>query len=218
MNSTRSRKPEIDDHEELEAIANALRSCRGEIISMAPRPASTTTSYSCVGCRAIPSPKSTPHGSRRRNPVGLVFEARKKAADPSDRDAEHERQGEEVAGRDAYAPQTLDRLDGDQSADQAADDRLSAEEELRLHPVVRREDGILEGRQEAASGESTDDRRSNHPPARTGIDHISALPAEASIEVKARGVGKALEYPVRMDDQRPQTELRRKLMAPRRKR
>ena len=68
---------------------------------MAPRPARKTISYSCVGCRAIPSPKSTPHGSPRRNAVGLVFEAGKKTADPSDRDAEHERQGEEVAGCDA---------------------------------------------------------------------------------------------------------------------
>ena len=147
---------------------------------------------------------------RRHNPVGLVVEARKKAADPSDRDTEHERQGEEVAGRNAYAPQTLDRLDGDETADQAADDGLSAEEELRLPPVVHQDEGILEGGQEATTRESTDDRRSGHPPSCTGIDHVPALPAEASIEVKARGVGKALEYPVRMDDQRPQMEVHRK--------
>ena len=165
---------------------------------------------------AMPSPKSTPHGSRGRNPVGLIVEAGKKAANPSDRDAEHERQREEIAGRDADAAQTLDRLDGDEAADQAADDGLSAEEELRLPPVVHQEDGILEGGEDAASCESADDRRGNHPPSSAGIDHVPALPAEASIEGKARGVGKALEYPVRMNDQRPRRRYAGKVMVPRR--
>ena len=153
----------------------------------------------------------------RGNAVGLIFDAGKKTPDPSDRDPEHQRQGEQVAGRDAYAAQTLDRFDGNQPADQATDDRLSAQEELRPYPVVLQEEGILEGRQDTTSGESTDHHRTDHPPARAGINHISVLAAEAPIEIKARGVGKALEYPVRMDDQRPQVEVRRKAHAPPRK-
>src|SRR4029450_778046 len=84
-------------------------------------------------------------------------------------------------------------------------------------PVVHREEGILERREDAASCESADHRRENHPPSRAGTDHVSVLPAEASIEEKARGGGEALECPVRMDDHRPQVEVRRKAHAPPRK-
>ena len=99
---------------------------------MAPRPARKTTSYSCVGWRTISVAEIDPPWQPRRNSVGLIFEAGKKAANPSDRDAEHERQGEEVAGCDVDAPQTLDRFNGNQSADQPANDRLPAEQKPRL--------------------------------------------------------------------------------------
>src|SRR4029453_2552714 len=210
-----NQEPEaqIDDHKELEAIANACGHARADD----QHGAETGENDDLVQLRGVPGDPVAeihPPWQPRRNSVGLVFEAGKKTANPSDRDTEHERQGEEVAGCDAYAPQALDRLDGDQSADQPTDDRLSAEDEPRLEPVVRQKDRILKSRQDAASSESTDHRRDNPPPARAGINHISALTAEAAVEVKARGVGKALEYPVRMDGQRPQMEVRRKTHAP----
>jgi len=207
---------EIDDHEKFEAIADGF----GHVRAGHQHGTETGEHDHFIQLRGMPGDAVAEIHTPRQpggNAVGLIFEARQKTPNPSDRDAEHQRQGEKVAGGDVYAPHPLDRLDGNQPADQATDDRLAAEEQLRLGPVVFQEERILEGREDATSGKSAEQRRTDHPPARAGINHISVLAAEASIEIKASRVGKTLEYPVWMDDQRPQVEVRRKGHTPQRK-
>ena len=45
------------------------------------------------------------------------------------------------------------------------------------------------------------------PPAIARLDHVSAPPAEPSIEVDAGRVGEALEDPVRMEGERPEPDV-----------
>ena len=62
----------------------------------------------------------------------------------------------------------------DQPSNQAAHDRLSPKEEIRLAPMVREGERVLECRQYVATHEPADNGGRDHPPPRLCIDHITA--------------------------------------------
>ena len=78
----------------------------------------------------IDSPRQT-----RGNPARSIAQSRQKTADTTDRHADRERQNQEVARRDHDAESSLDELDGDQTANEATDNRFALEKE---HRIVRR--------------------------------------------------------------------------------
>src|SRR5580658_3723377 len=67
--------------------------------------------------------------------VGMVGKPCEKASDAADGYAESDRRGEQIAGRVRLADAALGPLDGEQAANQRADDRLAAKEICRIAPM-----------------------------------------------------------------------------------
>ena len=121
-----------------------------------------------------------------------------------------ERQDQQIAGRDDDTEPALDPLDRDQAADQSADDRLAAEQEGRLGPAAREFDRILDEVQQAAADKTTERGRADHPPAGSRVDDVTATPTITGVPVEGEAVRERFEHPVRVKDERPESNPNRK--------
>ena len=186
------------------------RSCAPRDTSMAPRPARNDDLVQLRrmtrdAVAEIDAPRQT-----GGNAVRAIGQAGQEAADPSDRDPEHERQREQIAGRHGYAEPTLDPLDRDEAADQPADDRLSCNQAARVCPLARKSRRVLHPREQTAADEAADRRGDDDPPTRSRIDDVSIAATLPAVPRKGERIGERLEHPMRVQRDRPDLDVDRK--------
>jgi hypothetical protein len=97
--------------------------------------------------------------------VGVIVEPREEAADTPDRHPQTQRQHEQVAGGPRLADPPLHPLDGDQAAEQSADDGLAAEQVVEIGAVSPGGQRILEPHQQFRSERGADRGGGDHAPA-----------------------------------------------------
>ncbi len=131
-------------------------------------------------------------GERGRGAVGVVGEAGEEAAEAADRDADAERDGEEVAGAGADAGEELDELDGEPAAEQATDDGLAAGAE-DVGPVQAVARGLFEQAEEARANEGADGGGGDDGPAAVVGEGVAALGALVAVDGEAGRVAEGLK-------------------------
>src|SRR5690349_15582385 len=95
--------------------------------------------------------------------VGVIGKAGKKASDSADRHAEAEWIDEQITGRSVNAEAAFRDFDADPSAEQSADDRLSADERARISAHVPVINGRLDERENLRANQRAEHAPDDHP-------------------------------------------------------
>ena len=148
-------------------------------------------------------------GESRRKAIRVIGEAGEEAADASDGDAERERDCVEIAGRGAKTDVALDEFDGDEAADQGADDGFAADQVLGIVEVVQGGAWIFEPKENFRTERGTGNGGGDRGPAKRRGDGISEAAAEEKIDAEGDHVGESFEEEVGMDGVGAEVEIER---------
>ena len=106
---------------------------------------------------------------RRWIAVRAIREAGEETPDPADGDPDSQRNRKQISCSCSHAEVTLRPFHGDETADKAADDRLSANPERLLAPITQQR-RLLEKRQQAASERRPDECGYHNSPSRAAVE------------------------------------------------
>ncbi len=120
--------------------------------------------------------------------VGVVGESGEEASDASDGDAEGERDGVEISGGGVESDIAFDEFDGEEAADESADDGLASDEEGWIVQVLQRELRVFEPVEELGTESCAGYGGGDHGPAEGSGDGISEAAAEGEVNAEADDV------------------------------
>jgi hypothetical protein len=138
--------------------------------------------------------------------IRSIRQPRQEAPYATDRRANCQRDGKQIASRRFHADPPLCRFHRNQTTDKAADNRFSSQEKLRVAPVLRNQRWNLEPDQHATPHGGSDESGRHDRPSRQVREAVALAASQPQVYLEAARIGEDVEDQMRV--QPPWTEVK----------
>jgi hypothetical protein len=189
---------EIGNHENFEEIAFKMRAA-GDLKNRDGEEKKKKNFVELGGMTAKTISEVDAPWQRGGDADGVIFDARKEAADTANGDTDAERKSEEIASARSDAEKTFEKFNNEEAADEGANDSFAREQNGGLREMKSRLLRIFEQEKQFGAKHRADGSSSDDPPATRIIETIASLAAQRKVSTKSNRIGKRFEKKMRMN-------------------